>query len=591
VSAAHVRRSSRPAWRAVAVGLLVLWAVIEWGPAITRPWYPLGTLGLISDSSGKIFSVTTGSPAALAGVEIGDRIDLRSTDSETRLSVALRSGVAPGLTVALPIVQNGRLRRVALTAQTQTFTWAENLIIVLRTIVAAVFVIIGAILVLRRPSPMTWGYFLFCLFMGNPGSNAVTDVVLPPNLYVWMAALEALVRAASVTGLLLFALSFPTQLAVGWRAFCLQLLPVLFLASSALGLYAIFAYLWHGTPVETAQRWLFGVDIAVVILSLGIFVDTFERASGDVRQRTRWVFLSLAVGLVPLAIADAFDITSLLVIPYWLYGLMQLVSGVGPFMVAYAIFRDRVVDVGFFINRAIVYGILTSLVVVIFSVSDDLFIKIFASRDSLFAELIIAAALGFWFNGMHRGVDRFVERVFFRRRQLAEQRVARAAAAVPFAHTLGAVDQLVATEPVEAFELLSAAVLARGENGEFVRRTTAGDTACGPRSVGIDDRLALILEADPAPVRLHDIQWEPAYDGEASSAPVLAVPLVARRQLQAIVLYGAHSNGADLDHDEIRSINALAVAAASAYDHLEAEALRERVAQQEAELHKLKTFG
>ena len=36
-------------------------------------------------------------------------------------------------------------------------------------------------------------------------------------------------------------------------------------------------------------------------------------------------------------------------------------------------------------------------------------------------EVVAAIAIGFWLNGLHGQVDRFVDRVIFRRRHLAEQ--------------------------------------------------------------------------------------------------------------------------------------------------------------------------
>src|ERR1700680_891371 len=56
--------------------------------------------------------------------------------------------------------------------------------------------------------------------------------------------------------------------------------------------------------------------------------------------------------------------------------------------------------------------------------------------------------------------------------------------------------------------------------------------------------------------------------------PVLALPITVRRELVTIVLYGAHTHGEPLDPDEIKAIAGLASAAAAAYDHLEADALR-----------------
>jgi GAF domain-containing protein len=58
---------------------------------------------------------------------------------------------------------------------------------------------------------------------------------------------------------------------------------------------------------------------------------------------------------------------------------------------------------------------------------------------------------------------------------------------------------------------------------------------------------------------------------------VLAVPIIVRNQLEAIAMYGAHSGGEDFDSGEIRLLNELAIAAGAAFNHLEAERLREEL--------------
>ena len=49
----------------------------------------------------------------------------------------------------------------------------------------------------------------------------------------------------------------------------------------------------------------------------------------------------------------------------------------------------------------------------------------------------------------------------------------------------------------------------------------------------------------------------------------LAVPIFVRSRLEAVVLYGAHANGEEIDPDEKSSLEAIGVAAGIAYDHLE----------------------
>ena len=92
-----------------------------------------------------------------------------------------------------------------------------------------------------------------------------------------------------------------------------------------------------------------------------------------------------------------------------------------------------------------------------------------------------------------------------------------------------------------------------------------------------EDPLVLHLLAEGAPVRMADVTWSFDELSRVANA-VLAAPVLLRDQLVAIVLYGPHRTGADLDPDEVRSIVPLTERAGAAYDHIEARELRAQVA-------------
>jgi hypothetical protein len=74
------------------------------------------------------------------------------------------------------------------------------------------------------------------------------------------------------------------------------------------------------------------------------------------------------------------------------------------------------------------------------------------------------------------------------------------------------------------------------------------------------------------------------YEPHDPLAPVLAVPVTMRGELDGFVIFGAHRNGADIDPDEQYALVPLVRNAAIAFDHLEALALRTRVTALEARL-------
>lgn len=98
-----------------------------------------------------------------------------------------------------------------------------------------------------------------------------------------------------------------------------------------------------------------------------------------------------------------------------------------------------------------------------------------------------------------------------------------------------------------------------------------------------DDRLAIALRTDLRPIVTTDLGW-PRSDLPTGNRQVLyAIPVVIGHTVEAIALYGGHTEGEDLDPDERQSLRDLAQAAAVGYDRVHSKELRERLERAEAE--------
>jgi len=272
------------------------------------------------------------------------------------------------------------------------------------------------------------------------------------------------------------------------------------------------------------------------------------------------------------------------------YGL-SLLSIVAPIAVAYAIVKHRVIDVGFVVSRTLVYGILTSVIIGGFALIDWLFIdKLKLARLGTIAEMGFAVAGGFWFNGLHKRVDSFIDAIFFRQRHKAERQLARDAAALQFSTTTEAVAHVLVAEPVRALSLASAALFRRGQAGSYVRETSEGWSETDISKLDReDDHLMALLQAENGPISLYDHPWRTQGVPSGPTHPVLALPIIVRRELAAIVFYGSHVHGEGLDPDEIKAIASLAPGAAAAYDHLDAEAMKCQVDSLKNKVESLQT--
>ncbi len=563
--------SNRTALRTLVVlflGALVLAFSL---PDIRRVWQPAGDFGYWRDDNDVITAVYPDSPASHAGLKIGDRIDIASMNPADRELAASGGTPLPGQRVVLALRNGTTARSVTMVSEPETMGVAKITLILVREFALFLFVGIGAALVLLRPSITTWAFYAFCLgFNGAPAS--LKSYVLGPPWGVLSDIVSVYLIAAGAIGIAVFAAAFLREGHGGWRWLICRWSPFAVLVLWGLGTYRLLGSEWFGWPAQNALRLIYFLAGTILLLALFALVDTYIRSEGTDRQRIRWVVLGFGIVFVArmLLIFTNFNL------PYWFYASLSLVSIVVPLTVAYSVIKHRVIDVSFVVSRALVYGILTTALVGLFSVIDWFFIdKLKLARLGTIAEVGAAIGIGFWFNSLHRRVDSFIDATFFRQRRKAEVQLARNAAALPSATTTRAVAQALVKEPVRTLSLASGALFRRGQSAEFFREESEGWMTTDLSS--LDDRdshLLMLLQAENGPLSLYDHPWRTHDVPSGPAQPVLALPIIVRRELAAIVFYGAHTHGEALDPDEIKAIASLAPGAAAAYDHLEAEKLR-----------------
>jgi hypothetical protein len=572
--------SNRAALRTFVVVALSLLVLVAGGLDFRRVWTPIGVFGYQANGDQVVIFVADGSPAAKAGVQVGDLIDLRATPVQYRYFAAQAGTLESGQSATIALVHNTARRVVTLTAipqvtETQNYYTAYRIAVLG---VAVLYIFLGGALVLLRPSLMTWGFFIYCLANAPFTFYSVALFFPYPWPYVAWAVSWCLIVAGTI-GLLIFALCFLNEPLRSWRVSALRTLPWLLLALLIFGIF--WTYLWGwvgGPPGELLSRTYIAFQALWSLAVLYLFLDTYVRARGADRQRIRWVVVGFGLNL---ALQIVYQFLSYFVpnYPIWLAHVLQLSTVIVPLTVAYAVIKHRVIDVSFVVSRTLVYGVLTSLLVGAFALVDWLFIdKLKLARLGAIAEMGVAVAGGFWFNGLHRRVDSFIDAIFFRQRHKAEVQLARNAAALPSVTTTKAVAEALVAEPVRSLSLASAALFRRKKDGPFLREDSIGwQDGDLERLDDNDDRLLALIQTEQAPLSLYEHPWRDKDVPSGPAHPVLALPIIVRRELAAVVFYGAHIHGEPLDPDEIKAIAGLAAGAAAAYDHLDAEAMKREV--------------
>jgi len=570
--------SNRAALRAFVIVASSLLVLVAGGLDLRRIWIPLGDFGYDINGDGRVTYVEAASPAARAGMQVGDNIDLQSTPAQFRFFAAFSTAPATGQSFAFGLIHKGVRRTIMLTATRGTYDEPDAVYRIGAFFVALLFITLGVALVWLRPSIMTWGFFVYCL-SATPFTFTAVEVFFPfPWPYVANYIFLTFLFVAGDVGLLIFALCFLNEPIKGWRLSALRLMPWLFAALFIFAVFSTYQFTWiGGPPGELLNRIFLVIRALILLVALCLFVATYVRARGADRQRMRWIVVAFILSIV-FSYAQNFlgNYAPSTPVWAWVIRLLSISRIIVPLAVTYAVIKHRVIDVSFVVNRALVYGILTTLVVGVFSIIDWLFIeKMRLARLGTIMELGVAVAGGFWFNGLHKRVDVFVDATFFRHRHKAEQQLARNAAALPLAPSTSAVAHFLVNEPVRSMSLASAALFRQGRDGEYVREESVGwDTSNLSRLDAADEPVLMLAQAEGGPLSLYDHPWRTQGVPSGPAHPVLALPIIVRRELTAVVFYGAHIHGEPLDPDEIRVIAGLSPGAAAAYDHLEAERLR-----------------
>lgn len=525
---------------------------------LTLPALPdYGVNLLLSPASAagvRVTAVDPGSSAAKAGIKAGDRIFLGKTEMDrARIVYAL-----PGSSVRVRV--NGS-REVTLTAPvTQAYNPFWPLYVV-----RFAFLFVAALLAWRRfddTASRSLVAFLWCYGITLGIHN---NVFATPLLTLFVQVLSTVLMLLGTGAVAMFAATFPSGKA--------QRLPGL-LARIALAitvLASLIAVSFIGpafSPDENA--WVNGVVLWSMVVTALLVVATLATAqiygAAAERRRRRWVFLLL--GLTLAAVGADLGVTASV-------GYNQIVDQIAllpiafmPFGLAYVILRHRVIDVGFVINRAVVYTILSIIVVGIFVVVETLlgrYVENTSHVTSMAVQLAVALVLGFSIRFVHARVDGFVDRVLFRERHLAEDAMhdfAQEASYITDADVL--LSRCVKT--VERYAKARGAGVWRADG--TVYRAQSHTFAIAP---DVDENDPAVLSMRARRVNVH------VRDCESSLPGALAFPMIVRGELIGILVCGPKIDEEIYDPDEERALASLASSVGHALDTIEVRELRRQI--------------
>jgi hypothetical protein len=333
---------------------------------------------------------------------------------------------------------------VAFEALFQVSLWSSSLLVFMVS-----SALVGAVVASRQPrNPVGWFFVVSatCLVVNEatgryavyglviePGSLPLARLMAWPSTWMWEPAIVLII--------LFLPLYFPDGrlLSPRWR-------PVLWLALLfSVGFGVVFGALYPGEVDELspgiggdvlgvvnplgieALRLLNRVTqidiiltvlfLVIVLCSVGSLVVRFRRSSGEERQQMKWLTYAAAAYFATLLLEMSLPADSA-----W-YPAVEALSNlvlVGlPLAVGIAVLRYRLYDIDRIINRTLVYGALTAMLLAVYFGDIVLFQRIFVlltgerSTLAVVASTLLIAAL---FNPLRHRVQSFIDRRFYRKK-------------------------------------------------------------------------------------------------------------------------------------------------------------------------------
>ena len=217
----------------------------------------------------------------------------------------------------------------------------------------------------------------------------------------------------------------------------------------------------------------------------------------------------------------------------------------GPLLFAYAVLRHKVLDLGFAINRTLVYGVVSVILLLAFGLvewASEKFIPIESREKNLVIDAAIALGIFLTFHRLRDFAEKVVERLFFHAWHQKEKKLKDFVAEAAFVTRPEALDKALLHALSQFADGAQAALYALGEDGDYHRKA------------GKVDGLAAGLDANnPALVRLRAQHQpvEPDHNPDAGGLPAaLLLPMTHGQGVTGFAALGSKPTGETYRPDE-----------------------------------------
>lgn len=310
------------------------------------------------------------------------------------------------------------------------------------------------------------------------------------------------------------------------------------------------------------------VPALIFLCALVIFAASIRSAPPSEQRRLALLVTSAVVGNVTLVVAALSPTLIFTQEQIWIsyVGLIAMTAGL-----AYGVLVEQMFDIGFVVNRAVVYAATSGLVVLAFIVIEWLVAKVATSIGHLgssVVELGLAICVGLGLRPVHERVDGIIDTVFFDARHRAANALLRFSEECSEARSVAALIALT-LERLSIYARPDAcAIYLTNDEGDLV---AASDTSAFPRLLSADDATMIRLRTSRDVV-------------ERLSFPMLTVadyafPMARRGGLAGAIFIRLASKAEPYSPEERDAIATVARSVGAEIVSLEVAALKQLVAQ------------
>ncbi len=455
---------------------------------------------------------------------------------------------------------------VTVTAEPQYYVRTEAIAQALRELTCAIVILLATLMFVRRPGWMAFAFWVWAISGVGGGDVDYALDIFPRNVGL-AADIFTFAFLYSGFALISFALRFPDgNVSPRWRLVDIAA----WLAFAASVVFSIVNTLRYFQGLDGQA----GLDLQRAALSMlpaaAIFVWKQARALPLERPKLAWATTAFVGSAVMRAAAYLLSFEAA---TNW--RIAEVFANLLPLLAIYPVLRHRLFDLGFVVNRAAVYSFLTLAAFGTLAAANWIAQHFVTDRLAFVMQPIAAIAIGLGYFRVRTWAQHAIERVLFRERFAAEAHLEAVIRGLPFVERASSVDDVLVAETARTLRIASAALF-HVRDGAFARTAAIGWDDVSRFGFASDDLLARHILADGPLVTLSVAESAANGFPPAPRDPVVALGIVRRGVLGAIVLYGRHENGTELEPAEIGLLKRLGSAAAIAYEAADIMAVRER---------------